>query len=119
MCRIALNQALATSFTDTGFPSQVWAPPDPAFLERLRATGHAVSDPRTGITYPALDVDAALRSFGYGSPRSPDGAVADGDDRRAQPASLSVHTGYRSGWEARRLRRGCSATPTAQAALLG
>ena len=31
MNRIASNQALGTSFTDTGLPAQVWAPPDPAF----------------------------------------------------------------------------------------
>jgi hypothetical protein len=31
MGRIASNQALSTSFTDTGLPAQVWVPPDPAF----------------------------------------------------------------------------------------
>jgi len=31
MNRIASNQALATSFTDSGLPAQVYAPPDPAF----------------------------------------------------------------------------------------
>jgi hypothetical protein len=29
--RIASNQAVATSFTDTGLAAQVWVPPDPAF----------------------------------------------------------------------------------------
>jgi hypothetical protein len=31
MGRIAFSQPLAASFTDTGLPAQVWAPPDPAF----------------------------------------------------------------------------------------
>jgi hypothetical protein len=31
LVRIASNQPLATSFTDTGLPAQVYAPPDPAF----------------------------------------------------------------------------------------
>ena len=31
MGRVASNQALSTSFTDTGLPAQVWVPPDPAF----------------------------------------------------------------------------------------
>jgi hypothetical protein len=31
MGRIAFSQTLATSFTDTGLPDQVWVPPDPNF----------------------------------------------------------------------------------------
>jgi hypothetical protein len=31
MGRIASNQALSTTFTDTGLPAQVWVPPDPNF----------------------------------------------------------------------------------------
>jgi hypothetical protein len=41
-----------------------------SLLDLLRATGRAAPDPRTGATYPALDVDAALRTLGYTGPHS-------------------------------------------------
>ena len=46
-----------------------------SLLDLLRTTASPALDTRTGTTYPGLDVDAALRTLGYGSPRSPDGSI--------------------------------------------
>ncbi len=44
-----------------------------SLLDLLRSTGHPVSDVRVpGTTYPALDVNAALRTLGYTGPHTPD-----------------------------------------------
>jgi len=47
-----------------------------AALQILQANARTVGDSRSGATYPALDVDAALRTLGYAGPHTPDIAPA-------------------------------------------